>query len=117
MKKDYGFSGTIIAFGLYGAFGLSFLFLLGTWLFAPTMFNDGQYGMSFMFTFPFGWLVGSIVGLCKASNGEETSRPHNPSLVASTLIAAGCLTLPVVGTMFMMLFLSLIGALIEVFKR
>lgn len=116
MKENYGFTGTIFAFGLYGAFGLSFLFLLGTWLFAPTMFNDGQYGMSFMFTFPFGWIVGSLIGLARASNDENIAKPRNSSLISLGLITGGCITLPIFGMIFMVLFLGFIGVLIEIFK-
>lgn len=117
MKENYGFTGTIFAFGLYGALGLSFLFLLGTWLFAPMMFNDGQYGMSFMFTCPLGWLVGSLIGLIKASDDTNIAKPRNSFLIGFALIAGGCITLPILGMMFMILLLGFIGVIIEIFKR
>jgi|GEM_PF-1405138 len=114
-KENYGFTGTIIAFGLYGAFALSFLFLLGTWVLAPSMFNDGQYGMSFMVTFPLGWLIGSFIGLVRIWNDTNVVKPRHPSLVGSGLIAGGCILLPIFGMMFMMLFLGFIGSIIGIF--
>lgn len=116
MKANYGFTGTLFAFGLYGAFGFSLLFTLTTWLFAPTMFNDGQYGMSFMLTCPLGWLIGSMAGLARVYGDKNIAKPRYSPLIGFGIIVGGCVTLPLVGTAFMLLFLSFIGAIIESFK-
>ena len=115
MKANYGFTGTLFAFGLYGAFGFSFLYVLATWLFASTLFNDGQYGMSFIFTCPFGWLVGSLIGLVRVLRDKNITRPRYPLLISFGVISGGCITLPFFGMMFMLLFLSFIGAIIGFF--
>ena len=48
---------------LVGALGLSALTVLLYWLFEPEAFRDGQFVVLFIFTIPFGALLGVITGL------------------------------------------------------
>jgi hypothetical protein len=115
MKENYGFFGTIFAFGLYGAFGLTLLFPLGTWLFVPEMFDDGQYGMFIMGTFPFGWLFGSMIGLSRAWNDENIIKPRYPLLFSLGVIATGFFTLPFLGIISLMIFINFLKVILTPF--
>ena len=111
MKKDFGYLGNIIVFGLAGAFGLSLLILFGTWLLAPQMFGDGQYAMSLMVPFALGWVIGAFVGANKDSPNRDST-----SLLGLGVVAIGCFILPLFGVMFMMLILGLLSSIFQSFR-
>lgn len=117
MKKKQDFYLTISGFGLLGTFGANFIFLLWTWLFQPRMLGDGQYGMVFLFTSPLGWLAGSLLGLVRAFRNKNTARPRYSVLAGIGLVTGGVVATPLPGTLFMVVFCSLIGQLIERLKR
>ncbi len=114
MKKDFGYLGNIIVFGLAGAFGLSLLILFGTWLLAPQMFGDGQYAMSLMVPFALGWVIGAFVGANKDSPDRDTIS-DGKSLLGLGLVAAGCFASPFV-LMFMLMILGLIISVLQSFR-
>ena len=112
MKKDFGYLGNIIVFGLAGAFGLSLLILFGTWLLAPQMFGDGQYAMSLMVPFALGWVIGGFVGANKDSPDRDTIS-DSTSFLGLGLVATGCFALPFLGVMFMLLILGIISLVLQ----
>lgn len=112
MKKDFGYIGNIFVFGLAGAFGLSLLFLLGTGLLAPRMFGDGQYAMSLMMVFALGWVMGAFAGAQKGARNRDVI-PRGTSLLGLGIVAIGCITLPFLGVVFLMLVFNLIDVVFK----
>ncbi|MER3496047.1 MAG: hypothetical protein C4320_04115 [Armatimonadota bacterium] len=109
--------GTIIGSGLVGAFAVSLLFMTWSGLFHPRMLGDGQYSMVFLFTSPSGWLMCSIIGTVLAVASQATRKPNHPDLTSTGIVIGGTILIPTPGMIFMIAFCSLIGSILEIFRR
>src|SRR5262245_36882464 len=74
----------ILVSGAIGAGLLSLLTVLFFVLFAPSAFRDGQFGLVFAFTLPFGALIGAVTG-------GTLSRLSQPAVAGRTSLLGGLL--------------------------
>ena len=113
MTSKLGFTATILASGLLGAFGACFLFVLWTWLFQPQLFGDGQYVLAFLVISPWGWLAGSVPGASIALLSQHIVKPSHPYLVSIGLVVGGVIVVPFVCLIVMAWLFALAGRLIN----
>lgn len=94
MRKP-NFTGMIVAGGSGGALLVSVVTHLLYMARYPSAIYDGQYGMIFMGTAPFGWLLGSVAGTGVA--WRASTRPRRAGWVAGLLIVCGVAAGPFLG--------------------
>jgi hypothetical protein len=91
MYRNPRFIISIIFDGIMGAFGLSALVHIYNLLFRPEDLTDGQYIMTFMITFPVGYLLGSTI--CILLHPQD-QLPQKPNLIVAALLLVGALASP-----------------------
>lgn len=70
-----------------------------------------------MFTCPVGWLLGSVVGSGIALMSNDVVKPQHPFLISILIVVGGTSAIPIPGMILIMVFVSIIGLIVEWFKR
>ena len=78
------------------------------------MFGDGQYMMIFGVSFPLGWIIGAAVGITISKRDSSAEAGIGASAMAA-VAGLGCVTLPILGVIFMSLIFAIVGVLMRAF--
>ena len=79
------------------------------------MFGDGQYMMIFGVSFPLGWIIGAAVGITISKRDSSAEAGIGASAMAAAVAGLGCVTLPLLGVIFMSLIFAIVGVLMRAF--
>jgi hypothetical protein len=90
----FGFVGTIVVSGAVGVVVLSLLSHVYWLITDSTVPNDGQYIVSFLFTYPLGWLTGTIVGSILVALRKDLPKPRKTGWIYIGLIIGGFFATP-----------------------
>jgi len=110
MMRKLDFHETIIAYGVLGAVAVSLFAVFITWVFSPTMLNDGQYGMVFILTCPIGWIIGVLKGYAEVK--KDQNKPNWDNKGIAGLLVGGFILAAFVGPIAIGFILAPIGFLI-----
>jgi hypothetical protein len=100
MERNSKFIMAILLDGIMGAVGVSILAHIYHLMFGPEGINDERYIVLFIFTFPIGYMIGSLVGMVIH---PQDQLPEKPGIIMSVLLLLGTLVSP-----FLFLLLMLI---------